>query len=273
MKIINKTISYSFKNLPILFVFACIPACFIGGLLNPFKITNFLLNYKNLNVKNFLSILQPLFETNWMSIINSILAFILLVMVMSAILGIIQNHFRTGEKVYNQINSYLNNNILIVGFYFLLTIISFLIFKFILALAFFALHIIFSGLGTVPTLLNYILVIVFCVLSLYAFTFWLTILIVAIPETITTGYSVKTSLSNATELLNKNYLKTSLQILLPFLIIIPLVVASYFLGFSVIFNTFSFLLAFIYYPVLSLTCYFAYSNQERKDIKIKHYFK
>ena len=97
--------------------------------------------------------------------------------------------------------------------------------------------------------------------------------LLAMPDTNTCGYSIRTSLSDASDLVNKNPWQTILLIALPFVVVLPLQVLGVVFNFQTISAIVGMIIIFMYYPILSYTLYFDYSRLERYD-NVKHrYYK
>lgn len=272
MKILRETMSYIGKNLIFVFGFAVLPACFIGGLLNPFMITNFIVDYKSLTINNFGDILKPLFGIGWMELINCVLAIILVVLICSAFLGNIENHFKSGKLALSNTLNFINNTVLIVLAYTAIFIVGYLAIKFVLALIIFILHIVFGLLGSAPSLALYITSVAVTVLTLVFSGYFLAYGLIALIDTIMCGYSIGTSFSDANDLLSKKVYKVMFLIALPFLIVLPLVVLGNLFGFMVVANIVSIMILLMYYPVLAFTMYYEFSNLTRYDNIKKYYY-
>lgn len=272
MKIFNETIKYIFKNLIFLFAFAIIPACFIGGMLQPFPVINFLKNYINLTISNFGNILSPLFGLDWVQLINWIFALIIIVLVVSTTLGNVENHFRSGKLNIDSSASFINNNILATVAYLMVYIISYVVFKFVLGLFIFILHIVFGRLGQTPTMLLVVLSDVVSLACFAAFGVVFMFLMLGLIDTLNSGYSFRTSMANVSELIRGKIKLILGMILFPFAIIMPLIVCGYIYNFLTIAHIVSLTIIFMYYPVLAYTCYYELSGITRYD-NVKHYFK
>lgn len=271
MKILNETLKYISKNLIFVLAFAIIPACFIGGMLQPFSIINFIVDYKNLTISNFWDILVGLFSMNWMQVINWLFASIVLIIILSACLGNIENHFRSGKLNFGSSAGFINNNVLATTIYFLTYIASYLIYKFLLGLFIFILHIVFGKLGSNPSVVLYVFVCILAFIALSGFGLLFMYLMLGLIDTLNSGYSFRTSMSNAGELTRGKGLKLLLLVVIPFIIVIPLVVLGILFNFATVANIVSLILLFIYYPVLGYTSYYELSNITRYD-NIKRYF-
>lgn len=273
MKNFIETFKYIGKNLIFVLGFAILPACFVGGLLQPFSTINFLVNYKNLTVNNFGDILKNLFITNWATYLNCVLGIILIVLIVSAFVGNIENHFRSGKLNLSSTMNFVNNTVLSVLVYALILILGYVLIKFLLGLIIFVLHIIFGRLGLTPTVAQYVISVVASFVVLIFSGYLFSYVLLAMPDTNTCGYSIRTSLSDASDLVNKNPWQTILLIALPFVVVLPLQVLGVVFNFQTISAIVGMIIIFMYYPVLSYTLYFDYSRLERYD-NVKHrYYK
>lgn len=272
MKNLVETLKYLGKNLILILGFAILPACFIGGLLQPFTIFHFMVDYKNMAIFNFGDILTPLFGMSWMSVINWILALIILMLILAAFLGNIENHFRSGKLNLSSTMNFINNTLLIVIVYTAIFLIGYIIYKFLLGLLIFILHIVFGRLGLTPTTLLNIIVVVVSFVTLFFAGYLFSYILLALPDTNICGYSIRTSFSDAADLLNKRVWQTLFLVALPYSIVIPLVVLGHVFGFETVSNILGLTILFMYLPVLSYTLYFDYSRISRYDNIKKYYY-
>ncbi len=271
MKILSETLKYIFKNIVFVLVFAIIPACYIGGMLHPFSIVSYLTNYSTHQINNFGDILGGLFGMGWMHVIVWIFAAIILIIILSAALGNIENHFRSGKLNVSNSLGFINNNVLACSIYFLVYITIYLIFKFLLGLVIFILHIVAGRLGQVATPFLVVIVTLISAVALLLFAFTIMFLLLGLVDTLNSGYSFRTSMSNASELVQNNVLKLIMLIVIPFLIVIPLIVLGNLFAFASIANIVSLIILFAYFPVLAYTYYYEVSGITRYD-NIKRYY-
>lgn len=272
MKILKDTFTYIGKNLIFVLGFALLPACFFAGLLKPFAITNFLLGYRELVVTNFGDILSLMFNYSWIDIINLVLAVIIFVLIFSAFLGNIENHFKSGKLNLSSSLYFVNHTVLIVLAYTIIFVLGFFLLKFALALLVFILHIVFGRLGAVVTNGVYIVNVFLTVATMIFSGVLFSYILIALVDTIMCGYSIPTSISDANDLLIKRVYTVLLFVVLPFVIVTPLVVLGGMFGFSFIANLISMLIIFMYYPVLAFTMYFNFANINRYDNIKKFYY-
>lgn len=272
MKNLIQTIKYIGKNLIFALGFAILPACFIGGLLNPFSTITFVVDYKNLVVNNFGDILNGIYGISFVKVINWIFALILFVVLISAYLGNIDNHFKTGKLNVSPTMNFINNNSLIVATYTIIFVVCYAIYKFLLGLVCFIIHIIFGCLNTVVSLPAYIIFIVLFLLSLMLVAYLFGMVLLAVVDTCTCGYSIVTSMSDSADLIGKRGWEVAFLIALPFIVVIPFVVLGHIFGFGVIANMISVILLYVYYPVLAYTMYFDFSRITRYDNVKRFYY-
>lgn len=271
MRNLNQTLKYIGKNLIFVFGFALLPACFVGAFLKPFSTITFIVDYKNIVVSNFGDILKPMFNINWVELINWLLALILFVVMMSAFLGNIENHFKSGKLNPSSTGDFINNNALIVSAYVFIFLVAYLVYKFVLGLVCFIVHIVFGCLGSTPTLAPYILFVIICVASLLFVAYLFALVIIALVDTTICGYSISTSFSDANDIVSKRAWEIVFLVALPFLVVLPVVVLGYVFNFALIANLTSVMLLYMYYPVLAYTMYFDYSRIARYD-NVKRYY-
>lgn len=271
MKNLTQTIKYICKNLIFVLGFVVLPACFMGGLLKPFSTITFVVDYKNLVVSGFGDILKAIYGISWVAAFNWLLAIILFVVLISAVLGVVDNHFKTGKLNVSPTLNFINNNSLIVATYSLIFIASYVLYKFLLGLVCFILHIVFGCLNTVISLPAYIIFVIIFALSLLLVAYLFGMVLIAVVDTCTCGYSILTSMSDATDLIGKKVWQVILLVVLPFVIIVPLVIVGHLFGLSVVLNIISLIILYSYYPVLAYTMYYDFSRITRHD-NIKRYY-
>lgn len=272
MKNLNETIRYIGKNLIFVVGFVLLPSFYIGGLLQPFSVLNFMVDYKNLVVNNFANILSALFTSNWIDILNWFFATIIFVLIFSALVGNIENHFKSGHLNPSNTLNFINNNFLSICTYVFIFLIAYSLFKILLGLLYFVVHIICGRLGSTPTIAMFVVMTVLCVVALVfmAYLFGLTLL--AMVDTNICGYSVVTSYSDASDIINNRVWQVVFLVVLPFVFITPLVVCGHLFHFQLISNILGVAIAFMYYPVMAYTTYFDFSRINRYDNIRRYYY-
>lgn len=271
MKNLSETIKYLGKNFIFVFGFVLLPSFYIGGLLQPFSVLNFMVDYKNLVVNNFGSILSVLFGLNWVDVINWILATIFFVFIFSAIVGNIENHFKSGKLNPSSTMNFINNNFLSVCTYVGIFLLAYNLFKVVLGLMYFIVHILCGKLGSTPTMAMFVVLTILAVVVLVFMAYLFGVTIIAMVDTNICGYSVPTSYSDANDLMDNKVWQTIFLVVLPFVIIAPLVVCGHLFNFQLVSNIVAITIAFMYYPVMAYTVYFDYARINRYD-NIKRYY-
>ena len=264
MKYIKSALSYLFKNFLYVFLLALVPAGFIGGLLNPFKTFSFMTDYSKINVKSFGDVFNSLIDFNWLPILLSVLALLVLAISVSLIIGQMENHLRCGKLYFKNMFQYVNNNIVVVVSNFLLLILIWFVLQFFLSVFVFLNHLIFSGLNNLPNVATIVIAVILCAVKFVLFIQVALILLLSMPNMLISGYPIKQSISNSIKLINKNNLKLMLAMVLPFIIIIPLACLLKG-GWSYLTNILGILILIIYTCPLIMTSYFELSGTPRYD--------
>ena len=265
MKNLAETFKYIYKNFLFVIFSVIIPAIYIGVFINPFKMFSFNPAYYEAVINNAGDVFNLMFDFSWQNIILNILGGILVVIFMSAYLGNIENHFRSGKIKLDQTNSVINNNILACILYYLLLFTIILLFKFIVMFVTFTLHVLFSGLGSNVKIYNFIITTLVNFGLLFLFAYILSFIFLAIPTTLFYGYSIRNSLSYSGEMMSKRSHTTMAGIIIPVTFILILSLLGSLFNFLVAAQLINILFAFIYFPVYAYTIFFKYSGNERFD--------
>ncbi len=171
----KEVFGYYFKNFLYIAVFMIIPAVFIGLLLRPFALYEFLAKYPTLSLDNFGDFYLAVYGLEWLDILWIFLGFVLLVVALSLLLGFIESHFKTGKVSFKNTFS-LNSNLLNVSkITIMLAVISYVI-NVLLVLIMFLMYVI-CGTSTagivVSTVLNYLFVLAGSWLLIRVFTLFI----------------------------------------------------------------------------------------------------
>lgn len=264
MKYLKNSLSYLFKNFLYIFLLALVPTAFIGGLLSPFKLFEFMTNYSGIVVNSFGDIFYALVDFKALTIFFAFLAVIIVSIFVSLAIGQMENHMRSGKLNYKSMSQYLNNNILVVILNIAMIWLIWFVLQFLLSAILMLLHIIISGIGSAPNVGNIVVAIIFCALKFAIFVQLTAIIFLTIPNMLISGYPTKQAISNSIKILNKNNFKFLLAMIIPFVIIIPM--ACLLKGsLCYITNVFGTLILFMYYTTLSMTSYFELSSIPRYD--------
>lgn len=265
MKYFIDALKYNGKNLIKMAVFALIPAFFIGGLIQPYCLSNFYAQYDELVVSSYSSIFGAFFNFNWQNVIVSLLGLLLLIFIVSVIMGIIERHMRTGKFSLSESTTFLNNNFLIVFAYFALLLFLYFATMVVISLILFVMHILMSGTGNIPTTSNYILSYVVGIGLFLLFFYFATIIFLSIPETISTGYSVPNCIGNTAENLGKKARKAYFSFVVVLLIHFPIAILSFGTWWQVLANILSIFLYICYFCTVNYIIYFDANNISRED--------
>ena len=271
MKYIKLSFKYLFKNFLYIFLLAIIPAGFLGALTSPFKIFEFMTDYKNIKVDSFADIFNGLINFNFLPVFFSILGLVVLAIFVSLAIGQMENHMRSGKINYKNMFQYVNNNILVVLVNIFIVLVIWFLLQFLLSAILFLLHLIISGIGNTPNVANIIFAVLLCTVKFVLFIQIVSIMVINIPNMLISGYPIKQAISNSIKLLNKNNIQFLFSMFLPFVIIIPLscVLKG---NWCYLTNILGVLILFIHYTTLCMTSYFELSGTPRYDNrKYYHY--
>lgn len=269
MKYFSESIKYVFRNFFVVLVFFIVPLLFGGVFLNHFKVAEFFSQYQAMTINNFSSITDVLFDISMIDILHVIMGGILIVMCISAFLGFIEYHFKSGLKNVNNFNSYLNNNLLVVAVYAIIMYLIYNLYHFAISLTIYVVHIVLSGLASTPNIATIVVSGALSVALFVGLSYIITYLLVAIPITISTGYTIKTSLSYANELMGEKSGKLVLSVMLPLSVLFVANLAGYIYGFWQIMNIVSMFIMLSYYPAFMYVSYYDISFYKRNDKKRK----
>lgn len=273
MKNAGSSIRYVYKNFLYVLFFTVIPAIFVGAFLQPFKLAGFVAQYKATSVNGLAQIFNMFFDFSLKNILNTIFASVLIIIFISAYLGNIEYHFRSGKTNFSQLSSYINNNFLAVTFYYVIVSLLFALYKILLMLFVFTFHVIFSGLGNSATVFTYIFAIVLVVLSFVLFVYAIGYFVLAVPITLSSGYSVRTALSDANDLMHKKTHSVVLSVILPIIFVFAFSVMSYLFHFSLLIDILGTFVLLAYLPILTYVTYYDFSLLQRHDTKKRYYYK
>ena len=273
MKFIKLSISYMLKNFLYLFLMALIPAIFLGVLISPFKVFEFINNYSSTPILTFGTIFNGMANFSFLQILLIVIRLVLLGIFISGIIGQMENHIRSGKLNISATKEYVNSNIIVVIVnLFILAFISLFI-TFLASTLIFLLHLIFSGINTSPTVFNVILsnIVLSAIFIFYALI--CGILFINVPNMLINGATFKGSLANVIKMQEKNNFNLILAVLAPLFIVLILVSIFYTSTIMPVINTVCILLLIMYYSSLAMTGYFELSKTQRYDNKRKYYYK
>jgi len=273
MRFIKNSFIYLYKNFLHLFLFSLVPALFSGLLLNPFKMIEFVNKYPRTIVKNFGDIFYGIFDISWLRCLLYVFAIIILAIFVSVILGVIENHFRSGKRNVKSIKGYINNNILTVLLNFFVLALAVFVVSFLATTVIYLFHILFSGLNCSPNGGSIALSIIIVVLYFCANFSLNLLMLLNIPNMIITGYTFKNSIGGTFNFIGKNFVWLLLGSLVPFVITIPLVSIATDSGWLLLVNSICVLFSIMYYSSFIMVSYFDLNNLNRYDNRKYYNFK
>lgn len=262
MKFFKDSWLYFYKNWWYLLILSLPVGVFAGALINPFKIIEFIGSYAYINVENFGSIFNKLFDFSWQGVLLFVLAFGAVCVCVSVALGFIENNMRSGKKDYKAFFKYINNNLLIVALNLAAFVLVLLLIKFLLSAILFLFAVIFTGLNSTPNIGTIIVSALLCVASLLLIMQIFTTFLINIPNMMINGFSFKNALYNSIKLANKTNHKLLIASIIPLPIVILLIVLTN--GFWVV-NLILAIVLFIYFAPLAMVAYFDVSDTTRYD--------
>ncbi|PKK95977.1 MAG: hypothetical protein CVV59_00895 [Tenericutes bacterium HGW-Tenericutes-4] len=271
MKFIKLTMSYMGKNFLYLFLMALIPAIFWGSTLSPFQPIEFINTYSTIPVVAFGSIFNAFFQFGWLQLLLSLVTLVLLAIFISAILGQIEQHFRSGKLNVNAIKDHVNNHILIV----VANLVALFVIGFMLLFAtsaiLFLLHLLISGINASPTVFNVVVANVLLSIMFILYSVIASIIFVNTANMMSDGSEFRYSFSNSIKLTQKNNFKLSVGIIAPYLLITVLISLFVYSELLVVINIIGVLFLIMYYTSFAMTSYYELSKLDRYDKRKKYY--
>ena len=265
MRFIKLGSSYFFKNSWWTLLIWLLPSVFAGFLIGPFQIVSFMNVYPGTAITGFSDIFTILMPFSWLKVVFIILGILLVSIFLCMAIGEAESHMRSGKLKFKEIFSYVNNDILVTLVNILLIVVVYAILTFLLGSILFLMHLLLSGLTNAPTILNIIIAIVFCVITIVLFTFAVLLFLINIPNMISNGYSFKEGISSTMQLISKNTFKLLTAYLVPYVVIIPFVSGLCRTNVLWVANIVCFLITMAYYSCLTMTSYYELSNTNRYD--------
>lgn len=265
MKYFKLAFKYLFKNVGYISLIWLLPALFLGFFCGPFRIIEFMNLYPTTTIAQFSDIFKILMPTDWLAILLSILAVLLVSIFLSMVFGEMESHMRSGKFRFKNLFAYVNNDILVVFANIVFLAIIYVGIMLIFGSIAFLLHLVMSGLAGVATTLNIIITIVLAVCVLVLYTFLTSVFLINIPNMITNGYSLKEGLSSTIQLIGKSGFNILIGYLLPYVVFIPFVSLLCKTNASWVANVVCVFLQYAYYSSLTMTSFFELSNLPRYD--------
>lgn len=265
MKNIKDSFVYMYKNILYLFLLSVLPAVFIGTLLSPFKFIEFINNYPKLAISKFGDIFYSVVDISWLKLLFYVLAIVILSIFISLILGMIENHFRSGKRNIKNFKGFINNNIMNVFINLTMLFIIYFLVSFLCATFIYLFHILVSGIGSTPNVFSIIIASLFVVIYFCLSVGFSLISFLNIPNMLINGYNFKNSLGGVFNLLYKNPVELLVGMLIPYVIIIPTISLTVNSKLIILFNILGVLICLIYYSSFIMVSYFSLSNLNRYD--------
>lgn len=265
MKNIKDSFVYMYKNILYLFLFAIVPSVLIGIFLSPFKFIEFINIYPSLAISKFGDIFYAIIDISWLKLLLYVLGIIILSIFVSLILGMIENHFRSGKRNIKNFKGFINNNIMNVFINLIILFISYFIISFLGATFIYLFHILISGIGATPNVFSIIIASIFVVIYFCLNICFTLICLLNIPNMQINGYNFKNSLGGVFNLLYKNPVELLLGMLIPYVIIIPTISLTTNSKLVMLFNALGVFICLIYYSSFIMVSYFSLNNLNRYD--------
>jgi len=256
---------YYFKNLAWLLFFVFIPVLFMGLILHPFKMIEFLAFYPSRPYNGFGDFWDSVFNAGILQIMCLIAGVVVLVVAVCLLFGAIEKHFKTGKV--SLVNDFsLNSNLPSVAKLLLLTIGICLLVNFISLILIYVMHFIFAVDGMaiwVNVVFAYIVVIVSFAFLIRVFT----LASLTCVEMLMNGSPFKNSFSDALSSLDRAGWKLYLWEIFIFCLIVLFTLGGAFLGVSWLGEL---LAMFVFVPiecVMGMVVFFEMNGSPRFDKK------
>lgn len=265
MKNFKDSFVYIYKNILYLLLFAIVPSVLLGVFLSPFKFIEFINTYPSLPVSKFGDVFYAIVDISWLKLLFYVLAIIILSIFISLILGMIENHFRSGKRNIKNFKSFINNNIMNVFLNLSLLFMIYFIVSFLCATFIYLFHILISGIGATPKAFSIVIASLFVVIYFCLNICSSLICFLNIPNMLINGYNFKNSIGGVFNLLYKNPVELLVGMLFPYIFIIPTISLTVNSKLIILFNILGVLICLIYYSSFIMISYFSLNNINRYD--------
>lgn len=273
MKFIKLTLSYISKNFLYLTLMAIIPAVFFGLTLSPFQPIEFINGYSTTPVVNFGTIFSSIITFGWLELLLTIIALALIIIFVSAILGQMEQHLRSGKLNLAALKDHVNNNILIVSANIVALFIIAFILMFALSAILFLTHLLLSGLNSSPTVFNIIIANILLSAMLILYAVIASAVFINTANMIDNGGEFRYSFSESIKLTQKNTLQLTIAILAPYVVMSIFISLFYTSNLLPVINVIGVFIFIIYYSAFAITSYFELAKLDRYDKRKKYYHK
>ena len=262
---LRNVLSYYFKNILYMLLFAIVPAVFIALLIHPFSIIEMLVNYPNMTDFTFGSFFTSIYSSGALGILWFILGFLIMIVCLSFLIGKIELHFRTGNFDLSSHNARgLNNNVGDISLVTLVMLVVDFVLNILAMLLMFFVHFIFGADGSVTvagTIINWIIGI-----SIILFEGVLTsVFMFASIDMIIMGSPFTVAMSNSFNCFSRKRFKSFLLAVFPFVIAVVLAVIGALLKVSWLFDIVSILFVMPYVCILGMMNLFEFYDMPRYD--------
>lgn len=262
---LRNVLSYYFKNILYMLLFAIVPAVFIGLLIHPFSLIEMLVNYPTMQTFTFGQFFTSVYGSGALGILWFVLGFLIVTICISFLLGKIELHFRTGNFDISSHNARgLNNNLKDIVLVALVMLVIDFVINIIGLLLMFLVHFIFgtsADVSIVSVIINWFIGIAVILLqgvltSLFMFV-GVDKIIMGSPFTVAT--------SNAFNCFSRHKFRQFLLNIFPFVVGIVLTVIGALVGVVWLTNIISILLLLPYICILAMMNFFEFYDMPRYD--------
>lgn len=264
MENIKSTISYYFKNWLGIFVFMILPALYIGLLLKPFGLIEFLWAYPTLDITSFSDFFSHIFNFGWTQTVLWIIGLFLLTICVSLVYGKIESHFRVGKFSYALNGGVLNSNAVSVFWCILLMFVCFFTITLLCICLMLLFHFIF-----VTNLHNVVLSTIFIwligLINIFAFSNACFILALACVDMMIMGSPFSGALSSSVQSVHQSFGKSVLVFLIPIFVSIVLTILGSLLNITLLTNCICVLFVVPYVCIYSMIVVFKKNDMARYD--------
>lgn len=268
MEYVRDVLGYYFKNFFYLILLALVPAVFLGLLVEPFGIYQFVFDYHDMTFFTFGDFFWQVFGLTWYRLIYIVLGLGIFVISASLILGFIEHHFRVGDRSLRSSFSLNNNALGVFKTTLILCVVSFVL-NLIAMLLMFFIHYLGAndGVGSIfSNIINYVIVLGLMVL----FGRGLSLFGYATVEMLLEGSPIMVGLSNGMRAMGKRGIQLFITeiIIMGSCFVIMIVFSA--LKLALLGNVLSCLVFISLLCVNSMVLFFDTNHHERMD-KLKYY--
>jgi hypothetical protein len=259
----SKTFQYfSLKKFFKLLLVALVPAILLAWKFSLNSMSDFIVNYKSMNLSSFNAIFNVVSEFQFKQIPAYIVIFAVFLVCLTEIIGAVERDMRVGNFTLRNFFRRFNNNFIAVSFTLMYFMISILVMA-VAAAAFFFLWAVIAGQIASLILSIFTIIILFCLLGIsWAFFFLL------VPNMIITGQSLIACLRDSVRQTRGIFIQLVIAIILPLLPAFGLIYLERALHLELAFLLDVLINAalIVYYPTLMLVIYYEVMGLAREDL-------